>query len=73
MPAAAELLTVILNKDRIKQGYITAKSSLNFSIWTSNATDSWDIWTANERYLNDNMRSYNECYAYGFAYIRKIY
>ena len=69
MPSAAELLSVILNKDRIKQGYITASSSLNFSIWASNATDSWDIWIANERSLNDNARCYSECYAYGFAKI----
>jgi len=67
MPAAAELLTVILNKDRIKQGYLTASASLNFSIWASNATAFWDIWTANERYLKDTVGSYKECYTYGFA------
>lgn len=70
IPAAPELLTVLVNKSRIEQGYMATSSSLNFSIWSSNAVDSWEVYIATGIDLRDNIRCWSENYAYGFAKIQ---
>ena len=71
IPAGAELLTVILNRERIRKGYEKASASLNFPIWASNADDECNgNWCASLTEIRSCDSHYTEVNAYGYAKVK---